>query len=109
MSNKRNNPEGTENNSSGKTPPKHQAEKIASFLAKWGYDFVTIGLNNEESIHLLDTLKITYLHHDWADDGEERRQVLLLFEHLETLVENFTEFTLDDVIDTEKLIHKLSA
>jgi hypothetical protein len=109
MQNKRNNPEGNENNNSGKIPPKHQAERIAKFLATWGYDFVSMGLNTEQSIHLLGVLKSTYLQHEWADDGEERREVLYLFEKLEELFEDLASFSMDDLQDTEELILKLTA
>ena len=92
----------------GSTPPKHQRTKILVFIANWVADTRQHWGDTDEVIDHIATLKRVYLMSDWANDQDERREILDLFDQIEGFVNGFSSFTAEDFVDFDEWL-KLSA
>lgn len=90
------------------TSPKGQRTKLIVFMANWVSEMRLHG-PIEDVLEHLQLLKLTYLHHEWADDREERIQVMQLFEQLEHLMQNLSEYDDEDFEDLDQFILNLAS
>lgn len=74
------------NNNSDPKEHKNQRTRILIFLANWASEMFSQS-EFEENLQLIHTLKECYLCSDWADNKQERVDVLMLFKGLESLFE----------------------
>jgi len=74
---------------------KNQRTKILVFMANWAGEMFQ-HQNFEDHLELLLTLKQAYLDSAWANDRDERRNVLKLFEDFEELFKGIHKFDRED-------------
>ena len=88
--------------------PKGQRTKMIVFLANWASEMHAYQPFEDVIEHLGD-LKRAYLESDWADDRDQRKQILLLFDQLQELMSNLDNHDHEDFKDLDRFILKLTA
>ena len=77
------------------------------FLADWASQ-VNFRGPVDEQLDLISTLREQYLFSDYANDREERGQMLMLLDHIESLFEELEKFSMEDYRKMDEWILKLN-
>jgi len=85
-----------QNNSKEAKAHKNQRTKIMVFIGNWAGEMFSHAHNLEDQLELLIILRRVYLDSSWADNREERRNVIWLFDELEELFNGLNKYGKDD-------------